>query len=261
MSEIVHWRAFIVATVARELRSRYTRSLLGAAWLVLPALVLIAVYALVFSRLMRGAGLPDHGPYTYSVYLCAGMLTWQWFSELVQRTQGLFINHAALIRKTTVPWSVLLCCDALVISAGLGIQLLLLGALLAAVGLWPGASGLLWLPLLVVQALLAVALGLVLAVFHVFFRDVGLALPLALQMWFWLTPIVYPLAIVPPELAEVLAWNPLWPLVQGYQAALVPGLAAPSWSSVATLAAAALLMAMLARRLVHRNLGRIRDEL
>lgn len=255
------WRGFIASTVLRELQVRYVRSLLGGLWLILPPLVMIAVYAVVFTHLMRGAGLPDHGPYTYSVYLCAGMLSWQWFSELLTRAQVLFTQHAGLIRKTTVPWGVLLACDALVATAGLAIQLVLFGLLLAGVGLWPGWALVAALPVLVVQGLLALGIGLLLSVFHVFFRDVGLALPLLLQLWFWLTPIVYPAGILPPALQPLLDWNPLTPIVQAYQSAVLPGYAALDTAAIAGCGAAALVLLGVATALVRRNLAIIRDEL
>lgn len=256
-----HWRGFIASSVMRELQARYARSLLGGLWLILPPLVMIAVYAVVFTHLMRGAGLPDHGPSTYSVFLCAGMLTWQWFSELLSRTLALFTQHAALIRKTTVPWPVLLACDALVVTTGLAIQLLLFSVLMAGVGLWPGWSLVGALPLLLVQAALAVGIGLALSVFHVFFRDVGLAAPLVLQLVFWLTPIVYPLGILPPALLPWLSWNPLIPIVQGYQSIVVPGYAFVDWSAIGRLALLSLGLLVLGVTLVRRNLAMIRDEL
>ncbi len=255
------WRGFIASSVGRELQARYARSLLGGVWLILPPLVMIAVYAVVFTHLMRGAGLPDHGPYTYSVFLCAGMLTWQWFSELLTRALAVFTQHAALIRKTTVPWVVLLTCDALVATAGLAIQVLLLVALLLGVGLWPGWSLVAALPVLFVQGLLAVAIGLLLSGFQVLFRDVGLAVPLVLQFLFWLTPIVYPSGILPSALTPWLGWNPLIPIVEAYQSIVVPGYGQIDWLAIGHTALIALAILALALILVRRNLGAIRDEL
>lgn len=260
-AQVWKWRAFILASVHRELRSRYTRSLFGWAWLLLPPLVLIAIYTLVFSRLMRGAGLPDHGPYTYSVFLCAGMFTWQWFSELVSRLVGLFTHHASLIKKTTVPWPVLLAVDVLTISFGLCIQLVLFTLLLLAVGMWPGWPALWFVPLLAVQGLLAVGLALGLSVLHVFFRDVGMAVSLVLQIWFWMTPIVYPLEALPAQFQQLLRWNLVTPLTEAYQTVVLQTRPAIDWSSVGLAACAGLLLLLLSVRLVRRNEAQIRDEL
>jgi lipopolysaccharide transport system permease protein len=260
-AQVWTWRGFILASVVRELRARYARSLFGWIWLLLPPAVLIGIYTLVFSRLMRGAGLPDHGPYTYAIFLCAGMLTWQWFSELLSRLVGLFNNYATLIKKTTVPWYALLAVDLLVTGFGLVVQLGLFSIVLVAVDLWPGWRASLFIPLLFVQALLAVGLGLGLAVLQVFFRDIGMTVPLVLQVWFWMTPIVYPLAALPVEFQGLLRWNLATPIVQGYQNILIHPEAAVSWRGVAVVLAVGMASLLVSLRLMHRNRSLIRDEI
>ena len=260
-AQVWSWRGFIIASVVRELRARYARSLFGWAWLLLPPLVLIAIYTLVFSRLMRGAGLPDSGPYTYSIFLCAGMLTWQWFAELLSRLVGLFTNNATLIKKTAVPWHALLTVDVLVTTFGLAVQLALFALLLLVLGQWPGWRVLLFLPLVATQGLLAVGLGLGLSVLHVFFRDVGMTVPLVLQVWFWMTPIVYPMAALPAQFHQLLQWNIVTPLVQGYQAVVLQPEGGIQWGGVALVLALAVLALFGSLGLMRRNAALIRDEI
>ncbi len=255
------WRGFIVASAAREIRSRYSRSLFGWLWLVAPPAILIAIYALVFSRLMRGAGLPDNGPYTYSIFLCAGLLTWQWFAELMARVVGLFTNHATLLKKTSVPWYALLAVDVLVTGFGMAVQMALFAVLLLVAGQWPGWPAAAYIPLLLTQALLAVGLGLGLAVLQVFFRDVGLAVPLVLQVWFWMTAIVYPLSALPGWAQEVLRWNLMMPLIQGFQNIAIQPADGVPWRGVIAVACVSTLALMASLRLLHHNRGPIRDEL
>ena len=255
------WLAFVLGAVARELRQRYTRSVLGWLWLLVPPIVFIAIYTLVFSLLARGSGLPDQGPYTYSIFICAGLLTWLWFSDLVSRTVGLFSNHAALLKKTQVPWIAVLAVDVLVSLVGLAIQMGLFVALLLVLDAWPGWAALLFLPLLAVQGLCAVAMGLGLSVVQVFVRDVGLVVPLALQVWFWGTPIVYTMAVIPESLHAWLSLNPMMPVVQGYQAVVLQAPGAVQWSRVGVLAATAALLMGFSLRLVRRNLPAIYDEI
>lgn len=260
-AQVWTWRGFILASVVRELRARYARSLFGWLWLLLPPLVLIGIYTLVFSRLMRGAGLPDLGPYTYSIFLCAGLLTWQWFAELLSRLVGLFTNYATLIKKTTVPWYALLAVDLLVTSFGLAVQLGLFSVLLVLVDQWPGWRAALFLPLLAVQGLLAVGVGLGLAVLQVFFRDIGLTVPLVLQVWFWMTPIVYPLAALPPEFQQLLRWNLATPVIQGYQNILLFPQAGLHWQGLAAVLAVGLVAMFASLRLMRRNRSLILDEI
>lgn len=255
------WLPFVVGAAGRELRQRYARSLLGWLWLLLPPAVFIAIYTLVFGLLARGAGLPDRGPFTYSLFLCAGLLTWTWFAEVLSRTVGLFSNNAALLKKSMLPWGAVLAADLLVSLVGLAIQMGLFVLLLVMLHAWPGWSALLYLPLLAVQGLLAVGLGLGLAVLHVFVRDVGLLVPLGLQVWFWATPIIYTAAVLPQEVRAWLHLNPMTHLVQAYQEVVLHTPASIRWSAISALAAAALLLLCGSVRLVRRNLGAIYDEI
>jgi lipopolysaccharide transport system permease protein len=81
-----------------------------------------------------------------------------------------------------------------------------------------------------------------------------------MQFWFWLTPIVYPATILPAEVRPLLDWNPMAPLIQGYQAVLVHG-TAPDWSAVAKVAVLALLLCVFGMRLFRKRAGEMVDEL
>lgn len=255
------WTAFVVGAAGRELRQRYARSLLGWLWLLLPPIVFIAIYTLVFGLLARGGDLPDRGPFTYSLFLCAGLLTWTWFSEVLSRTVGLFSNNAAALKKSLIPWGALLAADLLVSLAGLAIQMGLFGVLLLLLDAWPGWSVLWFVPLLATQGLLAVGMGLGLSVLHVFLRDIGMLVPLGLQVWFWATPIVYTLAVIPPDFRTWLLLNPMTPLVQAYQSVALQAPVATSWWAIGTLAGVAAVLLVCSVLLVRRNLGAIYDEL
>ena len=97
------YRGFILGSVKREFQSRYRNSLFGALWTVLNPLSMIVVYTVIFSQIMR-ARLPgvDDG-LAYSVYLCAGLLTWGLFSEITLRSQSMFLENANLLKKISFP--------------------------------------------------------------------------------------------------------------------------------------------------------------
>ena len=97
------YRGFILGSVKREFQLKYRNSLLGAAWTVLNPLAMIVVYTVIFSEVMR-ARLPGvGGTYAYSIYLCAGILTWGLFAEIVGRCQTMFIENANLLKKISFP--------------------------------------------------------------------------------------------------------------------------------------------------------------
>lgn len=187
------YRGFILGSVKREFQARYRNSLFGALWTVLNPLSMILVYTVIFSTIMR-ARLPgvDDG-LAYSVYLCAGLLTWGLFAEITTRSQSMFLENANLLKKISFPR---ICLPVIVLlNAGINFAIILglfLGFLLIT-GRLPGMALLALVPLLILQVMFAAGLGMILGVLNVFFRDVGQFFGICLQFWFWLTPIVYPL--------------------------------------------------------------------
>jgi lipopolysaccharide transport system permease protein len=237
------YRGLVTGLVRRDLRVRSLRALWGGAWLVIGPAIQIAIYTLVFSQVLaaRLPGVDD--PLAYGFFLCAGILPWAFFTELVTRAQTLFLEHAPLLKAVRFPRSTL---PAALLGTGLvnfAIPVAILLLVLAATGRWPGAALLAALPVLAVWAALALGLGILTGTLNVFFRDVGYAVGIALQFWFWLTPIVYPASIVPPAVRSALAWNPLTPLVVALQGIVVQGVW-PAWGTLVAPAAVAALLAL-----------------
>lgn len=167
------YRGFILGNVKREFQVKYQNTLLGAAWNIINPLAMIIVYTVIFSNVMR-AKLPgvDH-TFAYSIYLCAGVLTWGLFAEIVGRSQNVFLENANLLKKISFPR---LCLPVTVILNALlnfSIVFGLFSLFLLAVGMFPGVQYLALLPVLAILILFAIGLGMTLGVLNVFFRDVG----------------------------------------------------------------------------------------
>ncbi len=254
------YRGFILSSVKRDFQARYRGSMLGILWTIINPLSMILVYTLVFSQLMK-ARLPGiDNELAYGIYLCAGILTWGFFAEVVTRSQTLFIENGNLLKKINFPR---LCLPAVVLLNALlnfGIIFAIFLAFLAVTGNFPGWSLLACLPVLLIQIALSCGLGTLLGVLNVFFRDVGQLTGIALQFWFWLTPIVYPLNVIPERLRALIELNPMTPLIQSYQRILVQGLA-PEWPSLMAPAVLAVVLSLLALRLFRRRGSELVDEL
>src|SRR5690606_34111641 len=97
------YRGFVLGSVQREFQARYRNSLLGWAWIVLHPLAMIAVYALVFSQVMRARLPGTEDGLGYTVYLCAGILTWGLFSEVMNRSLNVFVDNANMLKKLSFP--------------------------------------------------------------------------------------------------------------------------------------------------------------
>lgn len=254
------YRGFILGSVKREFQARYRNSLFGALWTVLNPLSMILVYTVIFSTIMR-ARLPgvDDG-LAYSVYLCAGLLTWGLFAEITTRSQSMFLENANLLKKISFPR---ICLPVIVLlNAGINFAIILglfLGFLLIS-GRLPGMALLALVPLLVLQVIFAAGLGMILGVLNVFFRDVGQFFGICLQFWFWLTPIVYPLSILPPGIQRFIELNPMTALMNSYQNLFLYN-QWPDWSSLVPLLVIGLLFCGMALRLFRQRVGEMVDEL
>ncbi len=261
LSALWAYRGFVLGSVGREFQSRYRNSLLGAAWMVLNPLSMVVVYTVIFSKLMR-ARLPGaNGSFAYSIYLCAGVFAWGLFSEIVSNGQNVFLANANLLKKLSFPrlcLPVIVVCNAL-LNFGIIFSLLLLLILLLT-GHLPGLPLLALIPVLILQVTFSVGLGVILGVLNVFFRDVGQSFGIIIQFWFWFTPIVYPITIVPEKIRWLLTLNPMTHLIGAYQSVLVSG-KYPDWPSCLWVAAVSLLLCVLALRLFRRHAGEMVDEL
>lgn len=260
LSGIYRFRSFILGSVKREFASRYRNSMLGAAWLVLQPLAQILVFTLIFSQVMR-ARLPGvNSAFGYSIFLCSGILTWGIFAEIVGRSQTVFLDNANLLKKLSFPR---ICLPIIVIlNACLGFAIIfgLFTGFLILSGNFPGWAYVAVLPVLTVQILFAIGLGMILGVLNVFFRDVGQLFGIVLQFWFWLTPIIYPLTTLPAWGQRIVMWNPMTRLVMAYQGIMVRG-ELPDWVSLLPVALGSLILCLFGLRLFQKRAAEMVDEL
>jgi lipopolysaccharide transport system permease protein len=257
---IASYRGFILGSVQREFQSKYRNSILGAAWTVLNPLAMIVVYTVVFAQVMQNRLAGSSSTFSYSIYLCAGVLTWGLFAEITGRAQTVFLEHAGLIKKITFPR---ICLPIIVVlNACLNFSIIfgLFTGFLLVSGNFPGLVFVAMLPLLLLQVAFAIGLGMILGVLNVFFRDVGQFFTIFLQFWFWFTPVVYPVAALPEKVRALLVFNPMAPLIMAYQDVLVTH-AWPRWSSLLPVTLLALLLCGLGLRLFRKRAGEMVDEL
>ena len=254
------YRGFILVSVKREFQSKYSNSVLGAAWTILNPLAMILVYTVIFSQVMK-AKLPGlDSTFGYSIYLCAGVLTWGLFAEITSRAQNMFLENANLLKKLSFPR---LCLPVVVVmNAGLNFAIVfgLFTTFLLVSGNFPGWVYLGLLPVLLVQIAFAIGLGISLGVLNVFFRDVGQFFSIFLQFWFWLTPIVYPVTVLPERFRHLMMFNPMAIFIDGYQTIMVAR-KWPDWQALGALALLASVLCWLGFHLFRRHVGEMLDEL
>lgn len=208
------YRQSLWLLTSRDLRVRYTTSFLGYVWSVLDPLVMAVIYWFVFTEIVERTIGED----PYIVFLLAGLLPWMWFNGAVGDMTRAFIKDAKLVRSTRIPRTVWV--TRIVLSKGIEFVAAAPVIILFAVifGAEPTA-GVLWLPLaILMQAVLTVGLGLIIAPLVVFFRDLERAVKLVLRFLFYASPIIYGLNDLPAGLDFWAAFNPLAGIISLYRA-------------------------------------------
>lgn len=224
------YKFFILNSIKTEFQTRFARSKLGGFWMILHPVAQVAIYALVLSAVLS-AKLPGiNNQYAYAIYLMAGTLAWSIFVEVVSKSLTVFVDNGNLLKKMAFPKITLL---AIIVGSTVISNLLLFIAILVVFGLLGHMPTIqiLWLPMLMTLVLaLSVGLGLILGVINVFVRDVGQITPILLQFWFWLTPVVYTIDMLPQHYKIFFMLNPMTSIVQAYQSILVYGTAPDFYS-------------------------------
>ncbi len=260
---IWRYRGFVLGSVQREFQSKYQNSLLGSAWTVINPLAMIFVYTVIFSEVMktRLSGMDSH--FAYSIYLCSGVITWGLFAEITGRLQSLFIDNANMLKKLSFPRIILPLVTVINALLNFSIIFALFVLFLLASGNFPGWPIIAMLPVLLIQLLFAIGLGMVIGIMNVFFRDVGQFFGIFLQFWFWLTPIVYPASILPNQAKAIMSFNPMYPVITVYQHIFVAQTWPQwlQWRALSGTLATGLLLCWLGFKMFRRHSGEMVDEL
>jgi lipopolysaccharide transport system permease protein len=221
-------RDLIRSMVRRDLTSRYKGSVMGSAWAIITPAVQIVIFTVIFSGIFSAKFGEQGGHLRFAVYMFCGMLPWIAFSDGVLRSTTALTDNINLVRRVVFPLEALpvnLAFSAL-LQQLLGTVVLLLAAMLMQRTLHSTA---LWLPVLLIPQLLAtIGLGWLMASLGVFIRDMTQVNQLALQACMYLTPILYPESLVPPNYRWLVDFNPMAPLIRSYRRTLLEGLM-PDW--------------------------------
>lgn len=225
------YRHFIWSAIKGDIRGRFANSRIGGVWLFLQPLVQVVIFATVLTAVLSSRLPGVSNKYGYVVYLLAGTGAWTLFSETLARCIGVFVEQAGLLKKIAFPR---ICLPLVVIGGALVNFFVLLSvtiALLLLIGAFPGFAMIYVVPLSLIVIALGSGLGILFGVLNVFMRDIGQAIGVLLNLWFWATPIVYPLNVIPKSLLGVFAWNPMLPVIDAFHGIFMSG-DAPDWPSL-----------------------------
>ncbi len=226
-SPLARYRHSLWLLTARDLRVRYSTSALGYVWSILDPLVMAGIYWFVFTQVFDRTV----GAQPYIVFLLSALLPWMWFNGAVSDATRAYLREAKLIRSTKIPRTIWVA--RLVLSKGIefvaSIPVIIVFAIATGASFhWESVFVLLGI---VLQAMLTMGVGLIVAPLVVFFRDLERATKLALRFLFYASPIIYGLQDLPEGLHLWASFNPLAGIFSLYRAAFFPDQL--DWTAVA----------------------------
>ena len=219
LAALLRYRGLIQTLVTRDLKARYRGSVLGFFWSFINPLLLLLIYSFVFTTVLPGIHPPEMEP--YALFMFCGILPWTWFSSSLLESSGTLIAGGNLIKKVLFPAEVLPIVTVLanMVHFFLGLPILALFLIYYRRPLDP--VELLWFPVIVlVQLVLTIGLALLISALTVHFRDIKDLLGNLLTLWFFATPIIYPMQQAPENMRWVLNLNPMAHLMISYQEVL-----------------------------------------
>lgn len=217
LRELWAYRELLWVLAARDVRVRYKQTLLGAGWAILRPLLTMVIFTVVFGQLAK---MPSDG-YPYAVFVYAALLPWTFFAAAVGTAGGSLVGSASLVSKVYFPRLIIPLSS---IGASL-VDLFVSAVVLLGLMAWYGVS---WswrmaaVPLLVCGVVFtALGVGTLFSAMSVAYRDVHHLVPFLLQIWMYVTPVIYPASLVPEHWRWLLFLNPMAGLAEGFRSAFL----------------------------------------
>lgn len=253
LAEVVRYREVMRSFASRNIRLKYKQASLGFTWAILQPLAFVGIFTVFFHRVAHlsvGGGVP------YAAFSMSVVIPWQFVSNATSLASGSLLNEAGSLRKVYFPKETAVLGAVISSLVDLGIGMVLLLVISPFLGANLGIN-LLFLPLLMLAILVPVtAVSFPLAGLYVYYRDVRFALPLGVQLWMYVSPVVYPLTKVPQHWRLAYAFlNPVVGQLYGYFRVVAMG-ARPDW----TLLGASLLSGCLLLQVGHSVFRRLQPR-
>jgi len=221
-SHLIEWwrrRDLLWHMTVRHLRGQYKQSVLGFAWAFVNPLLQMLILSFVFSKILR---VPSEGE-PYPLFLFVGLVPWIFFSGALGSATDSVVGASSLVTKVYFPREILPTAAVLTKLVDLGFGMLILAGLMVYYGDPPGLTAL-WFPVIfAIQLIFTLGLALPLAAMNLFFHDVRFLVGVALNLWFYLTPVLYPVDIIPEQYRWIFDINPMAIFINAYRRVILHG--------------------------------------
>lgn len=211
------YRDLLYLQVWREIKVRYKQTAIGVSWVLLQPMVTMLIFTVIFGQMAK---VPSDGVW-YPAFVLSGLLPWTYFSQAVTRAGGSLVSNANLVTKIYFPRVLLPLASIVAPLIDLALSLLLLFGLLLYAGI-PLTWKVVTLPIFILMAMLtAMGLSLFVSATNVRYRDVTHAIPFVIQVWMFVSPIVYPVSLVPEQWRVLYGLNPMTGVIEGFRWAML----------------------------------------
>mgnify|MGYP006284310691 CR=1 FL=1 len=217
LRELLQYRQLLWSWLVRDIKVRYKQSLLGIAWAILQPLSATIILTVVFSRIVRVStdGVP------HPIFYYSAMLPWTFSASSISFGTSCLVNNMNLVTKIYFPREILPLSSVLASLVDLLVAAVIFVAMIAFYRIPVRLSWLCIPPIVLIQASLTLGVVLFASALNVFYRDVRFIVPLGVQLWMYLTPIIYPLSEVPPRFRWLYMLNPMAGLIESYRGAVL----------------------------------------
>jgi len=215
--ELWEYRELLYFFVWRDVKVRYKQTVLGAAWAILQPFLTMVVFSLLFGRLAK---LPSDG-IPYPIFYYSALLPWIYFATSLTNTTNIVVQNQRVITKVYFPRIILPASSVLAGLVDFGLAFTVLLAMMFLYGILPSAA-ILTVPLFLLFAMAtALGVGLWLAAMNAIYRDVRHVVPFLVQLWMFLSPVVYPSSMIPEKWRLLYGLNPMAGVIEGFRWAML----------------------------------------
>jgi lipopolysaccharide transport system permease protein len=237
--DLWHFRDLIYLLMRRDVAIRYKQTVIGAAWAILQPLLFAVVLSVFLGRLAR---VPSGGDVPYPVFALSGMVLWLYFSNSLSRVSESAVGSAGLIAKVYFPRAIIPLAASAQPLVDFVVAFVVVVPAMLIYGVTPSPRILLLPGVVALTWLIALGAGMWFTSLNVRYRDVGFIVPFLTQVGLFMTPIVYPLSLIPDAVRPIYALNPMVGILETYRWMLFPGAPGPGWLVIIPAVAAPLLL-------------------
>jgi lipopolysaccharide transport system permease protein len=217
LKEIWDYRELLYFLTKRDIKVRYKQTILGGLWAIIQPVFTMIVFTIFFGRLAK---VPSEG-IPYPIFVYAGLLPWTYFANAVSASGNSLVGSANLITKIYFPRLIVPASASLAGLLDFFIAMLILGVMMIYYQFIPGIGILLFPFLVALTFLCAVGAGLWLSALNVQYRDIRYAIPFLIQIWMFISPVIYPVSMVDEKYQWILAINPMGGVINAYRASIL----------------------------------------